>query len=185
MRRPVTGSRQSGAIIAAGVSTNGRIRSATWGIARLSSAHIPPDHIRISRSSVRACHALPRRTRPKWCSMLCKRASNSGGDKGVEIIAAALANRRCDGPIGALEIIAECANTSMSSISSAATACSIIWAGLPISGWRWFDPRPIRYRLGRLHVLDQAPVKLRSAVAEEAHAGAVDAGLVEVERGDH
>ena len=185
MRRPVTGSRQSGAIIAAGIRTKWRIRSAAWGIARLSSAHIPPDHNNISRSSVRACHARPRRTRPKWCSMLCKRTSNSGGDSGVEISAAALANRRCDGPIGALAIIAECANTSMSSISNAATACSIIWAGLPISGWRWFDPRPIRYRLCSLHVLNQAPVKLRPAVAEEAHAGAVGAGLVEIEGCDH
>lgn len=146
MLRPVTGSLQSGAIIAAGVSTKLRSRMAGWGIASCgpSSAQIPPDHKMMSRSSTRACQARPRRTRPKCASISCSRSSRAGGSNAVETIAAALAYRRSDGPNGALLIIAECANTSTSSISSAATACSSTWAGRPISGWRWFDPRPMR-----------------------------------------
>lgn len=134
MVRPVIGSRQSGAIMAAGVRTNPREHSPGWGMAKagLLSAHTPPDHNRISRSSARARQLWPRRTRPKWCSISCRRASRAGGSRSVDTSAAAFANWREDGPMGLDWIVAECAKTSISSISNAATACTMILFGAPM-----------------------------------------------------
>lgn len=143
---PVTGSRQSGAIMAAGVSTKPRKRRPGCGIvsAGMPSAHMPPDHNNISRSRTRARQLWPVRARPKWASTSCKRASRSGGASCVDTIAAALAKRRDDGPIGRDWMVAECAKTSISSISSAATAWGMIRSGDPIKGCGWFDPMPMR-----------------------------------------
>ena len=143
---PVTGSRQSGAIMAAGVSTKPRKRRPGCGIVRagLLSAHMPPDHNNISRSRMRARQLWPVRVRPKWDSTSCKRSSRSGGASCVATIAAALAKRRDDGPSGRDWMIAECAKTSISSISSAATAWGMIRSGDPIKGCGWFEPMPMR-----------------------------------------
>ena len=148
MLRPVMGSRQSGATIAAGVRTNPRERRPGWGILRagLASAHIPPDHNRISRSNTRARQLWPRRMRPKWLSISCRRESRAGGSSVLATTAAAFAKRRDDGPMGFDWIIAECANTSISSISSAAIACGMMRVGEPMTGCGWFDPMPIRYK---------------------------------------
>jgi len=152
MVSPVTGSRQSAAIIAAGVRTNPRKRRPGWGMDRagLLSAQMPPDHNNISRSSTRARQLCPVRARPKWDSTSSKRPSRSGGDSCVETTAAAFANRRDDGPMGRDWIVAECANTSISSISSAATTWGMIRSGEPINGCGWFDPMPMRYRCDSL-----------------------------------
>jgi hypothetical protein len=45
-----------------------------------------------------------------------------------------LAKRRDEGPIGLDWIVAECANTSISSISSAAIACGMMLFGVPMTG---------------------------------------------------
>ena len=136
MVKPVIGSRQSAATIAAGVRTKPRERRPGCGIesAGLLSAHMPPDHKRISRSSTRAPQFWPRRTRPKWLSISWRRASSVGGGSCVAITAAALAKRRDEGPIGLDWIVAECANTSISPISSAAIACGMMLFGVPMTG---------------------------------------------------
>ncbi len=146
MLRPDTGSRQSGATMAAGVSTKPRELRPGWGMESpgLLSAHMPPDHNRMSRSNTRARQLCPRRTRPKWLSISCRRTSSAGGSSSVDITAAALAKRRDDGPIGLDCMVAECANTSMSSISSAAIACGMIRFGVPMTGCGWFEPMPMR-----------------------------------------
>ena len=146
MVKPVTGSRQSGAIAAAGPKTKPRVRIKRWGMARSlwSLAQMPPDHNIMSRSSTRARHFCPRRSRPKWASIAFRRASNDGGSSGLATTAAAFAYIRFEGPNGALLITGDWAKTSMSGISSEMMASAKTAAGEPIKLCRWFEPSAMR-----------------------------------------
>lgn len=142
--RPERGSRQCGAMRAAGPSTKPRLRNSRCGTVSLSSAQHPPDHSTTSRSSVRERQRWPCRLRPNLLSKFCSRSRSSRGSSEVEITAAPFAYSRCDGPTGRLWMTGATTSIETPYLASSARAAPRIARGWPWRGWRWFDPSAIR-----------------------------------------